>query len=1053
MNGKYFFPTLLVLFLLAFQHLSFSQKTIIYTDVDRVYKTGLELFDKEKYGAAENQFLKVLQPNNHLSSEVKDNAEYYAALCAMELFHPTAEYKLNQFIEKHPQSIKIQSACFRLARLYFRQKSYKRAIDNYEKTDPSYLSQSDLHEYYFKLGFSHFNNLNYEKANKAFFEIINIDTKYTPAANYYYAHIAYLNKNYETALQGFMKLKTSEVFAQLTPYYIVQIYYLQGNYDELIRYATPIVDSLKPQNEAEINHIIGDAYFKKSKYKEAIPYLEEYHRNSSAVKPDDNYELGYALYKNREFNRAIAFFEKISDGNDSLAQNTLYLLADCFIKTNKKQSARNAFSSASKLDYNKTIKEDALYNYAKLSFELSSQPLAVFAFQDYLKKYPKSSRLDEINELLAQTFLTTKNYKEALDALEKINTKSEKVKTAYQRASYYRALELYYSANYPEFIALINKSLEYPNDKNLEAQSYYWLGEVYYKKNNFDAAIKNYSDFLYHPKAINLPFYNHVNYNIAYCHFKMAGKMLSGEGDALEEYKEATVWFRKYLKDPEATDRLRANDANLRIGDAYYVAKDFFGALEYYDQAIANKAVSADYAMFQKGKILGLQGKQEQKVKVLNQLTSTYKKSKFLIATLFETAEAELLMDDTKKALDHFQQLIKMYPNSDYVKKSLVKTGLAYYTLNEDKKALEAYKEVVSKYPSTPEAKAALLGIKTISVELGNPDEYLRLANTSENAKDSLTYESAQIRYTKGDCENAIINFQEYLDKFPEGLFALNANFYKAECEIKAKNFDKALAGYEYVASKPKNAFTEKSLLIAADMYYKQKQYGKANERYALLEKFAERPANILESYIGQMRSHYFLNNLDSASLYSNKLLLADKVPNEIKTEAHFTLGKTAFAKDSLGTAQKEFTLVYKNHKSEMGAESKYTIALIQYKQKKYAESQKTIFEIIDQLPSYDFWIAKSFILLADTYVEMKDLFQAKQTLKSIVDNYERERIDQEDLKAVAQGKLDKIAEQENQKKAQELKEKQEKEEKARMLFEESNRVIDPMPSDTTAKH
>ncbi len=521
-----------------------------------------------------------------------------------------------------------------------------------------------------------------------------------------------------------------------------------------------------------------------------------------------------------------------------------------------------------------------------------------------------------------------------------------------------------------------------------------------------------------------------------------------------EDYEEAKVWFRKYLKDNDsAGDLKRSNDANLRIGDTYYVSKEFSNAIEYYDQAIGIKAESADYALYQKGIILGLQGKQEPKIKAMNEILTKYKKSKYLIASLYEIGEAELLMDNTKKALEHFQLLVKTYPNSDYVKKSLVKIGLAYYTLNEDKKALEAYKEVVTKYPATPEAKAALLGVKTISVEIGDPSQYLNLqqADVSVNAQDSITYESAFIRYSKGDCDNAIKNFQAYLEKFPEGIFALNANFYKAECEIKAKNFDKALAGYDYVATKPKNTFTEKSLLTAAEMYYKQKLYAKANARYALLEKFAERPANILESYIGQMRCQYFLNNLDSAALYSHKLLGTEKVPNEILTEAHFALGKSAFSKDSLGTALKEFNIVYKNHKSEMAAESKYRIAEIQFRQKKYTESQKTIFEIIDQLPSYDFWIAKSFILLADTYVETGDLFQAKQTLKSIVDNYEREKIDQEDLKLTAQVKLDNIILRETQKKEQEIKEKQEKEEREKKLFEETNKVIDPTPAEAPA--
>jgi tetratricopeptide (TPR) repeat protein len=1025
--------TLTLFLVLLFTQKGFTQKTLIYTEADKTYKTALDLFDKEKYGSAEHIFLSLVPQANVHSSELSENAAYYAAACAMELFHPGAEYLLNQFVESYPGNSKIPAAYLRLGRLYFRQKSYRKAIENLEKTDPLFLSQSAAQEYYFKLGFSYFSNFNYEKANKSFFEIKDTDSKYAAAATYYSSHIAYLNKNYETALKGFVKLKDSEVFSKLVPYYIVQIYYLQKNYDELLRYAIPILDSLKPQNEAEINHIIGDAYYKKSRYAEAVPYLEAFQKTSANSTREDNYALGYALYKTAAFEKAVGLFEKISDGTDSLSQNVLYLLADCFIKTNKKAGAKNAFLAASKMDFNPVIKEDAFYNYAKLSFELASQPLAVFAFQDYIKKYPQSQRLDEINELLAQAYMTTKNYKEAVNALEKITVKNDKVRAAYQRATYYRALEFYYAADYPAFIAMINTSLNYPLDKTLEAQSFYWLGEVYYRKNNFDAALKHYTEFLYHPKALQLSFYNNCNYNIGYCYFK------------LEEYPEAGLWFRKYLKNKEAIDQKRVNDANLRIGDGYYVEKDFHNALEFYDQAINAKVESADYALYQKGLIYGLQGKQEEKIKALALLQSKYKKSKFLVASLYETAEGELMLDNTKKALEDFQQVVTNYPNSDYAKKSLVKIGLAYYTLNEDKKALETYKEVIQKYPSTPEAKAALLGVKTISVEIGDPSQYLNmpLANASRNAQDSLTYESAQIRYGKGDCEGAVKNFELYIEKFPEGIFSLPAHFYKAECDLKTKNLSKALEAYDYIVSKPKNGFTEKAALTAADIYFKQKQYDKALGHFIVLEKFAEKPANVLEAYIGQMRCNAALNKMDSAVLYSNKLLNTAKVLPEITTEAHFILGKAALQKDSLGIAQKEFTLVYKNHKSEMGAEAKYHIAEIQFKQKKYSESQKTIFEIVNQLPSYDFWIAKSFILLGATYVETNDLFQAKQTLKSVIDNYERERIDQEDLKTIAQEKLDKIIAMENQKKELELKEKQEKEEKARLQFEESNKSLE----------
>ncbi len=163
MKVKNFVYLLLILFIFGMNTNVFSQKTLVHTDPDNPYKIGLELFDKEKYGSAEYQFQKIINSNRSFSSEIRDNAEYYAAVCAMELFHPDAEYKLTQFIERHPENSKIPMAHFRLARLYFKQKSYRRAIENFEKTDPFYLTRNEVSEYYFKSGFSYFSTFNYEK--------------------------------------------------------------------------------------------------------------------------------------------------------------------------------------------------------------------------------------------------------------------------------------------------------------------------------------------------------------------------------------------------------------------------------------------------------------------------------------------------------------------------------------------------------------------------------------------------------------------------------------------------------------------------------------------------------------------------------------------------------------------------------------------------------------------------------------------------------------------------------------------------------------------------
>ena len=70
-----------------------------------------------------------------------------------------------------------------------------------------------------------------------------------------------------------------------------------------------------------------------------------------------------------------------------------------------------------------------------------------------------------------------------------------------------------------------------------------------------------------------------------------------------------------------------------------------------------------------------------------------------------------------------------------------------------------------------------------------------------------------------------------------------------------------------------------------------------------------------------------------------------------------------------------------------------------------YKTSTKTCFDLINNMPSYDYWVAKAFILLADNYVALKDNLQAKSTLLSIIDNYDGK----DDIVPTAKEKLEKI--------------------------------------------
>ncbi len=996
-----YFP--LIILLISITSTAIAQQQEQHYDPGKKYRMGYELFRKEKYSAARDLFTEFLAQDNIVNVNDRINAEYYSALSGAELFHPDAENELVRFTQKYPESLKARMAYFHAGKILYKQKKYKNAITYFEKTDISYLSNDEIPEYYFKKGYSYFSVKDYPNASKSFHEILNVESKYKTAAQYYYAHVAYQNNNLNTALEGFLKLKDSESFGAIVPYYIVQIYYEQQKYEDVISYAKTLEGRVDVKNSAEISRFVAESYYKKGQYELALTMFEDFEKNYPRMSREDLYQLGYANYKLGRCEKAIKYFERVVNVKDKMQQTAYYNLGDCFLKLNDKQSARNAFQFASKADFDKAIQEESLFIYAKLSFELSFQPVAINALTEFIKLYPNSKNIDEANEILAQLYITTKNYKDALVSLEKIKSKSPKANAAFQKVAYFRGIELFNDRDYEKAIGMFNKAITTEVDQAIRSQAMYWKAEAIYNQQKFEAAIKQYRIYVFNPASINTPMYNTANYNMGYSFFK------------LENYKEANGWFRKYIHDKESTDVPKYNDALIRIGDGFFVMKDYDNALSYYDDAIAAKAKGSDYCLFQKGIIQGINGNMQGKQQTMNQLVTSYPKSTYTDDASYEKATAMLAQEDYKGAEEVYRKVIRDVPNSEYAKKSLLKIALVQYNLKQDNEALATYKEVVKKYPGSPEAMEALTGIKNIYVSGGNSQAYFDYVKTvsnvniSESAQDSITYEAAEQLYMKGDNKNASKNFDDYLKKFPNGQFSLNAKFYKAESDFKAKDFEKALTGYQFVTEQPRNIFTEKSLLKAGTIQYNKSNFDEALKHFDRLEEIADFRDNIIEAQAGQMRIHFKKGEFENSITNARKLIDGDKVSNELINEAYLLQARSSMALNDLKAAGDAFTVVAKVPNSESGAEAKYSLALIQYKLGNFKDSQKKCFDMIKQIPSYEFWIGKSFILLGDNYAALNDPFQAKHTYRSVIDNYEKNPADPEDIRAIAQERLNVI--------------------------------------------
>src|SRR5512142_163560 len=101
MNRK---KTLLILgFLLASFIRILSQVSFSGDDMNSEFKRAMDLFSKEKYSAAIIMFDDFVRRSGSDDVE-RSEAEYYAALSALKLFNPDAEYRMLMYIASHPES-------------------------------------------------------------------------------------------------------------------------------------------------------------------------------------------------------------------------------------------------------------------------------------------------------------------------------------------------------------------------------------------------------------------------------------------------------------------------------------------------------------------------------------------------------------------------------------------------------------------------------------------------------------------------------------------------------------------------------------------------------------------------------------------------------------------------------------------------------------------------------------------------------------------------------------------------------------------------------------
>ncbi len=965
-----------------------AQLTEAFRDRNLQYHDAVQHMNNGKFEAARQGFGSFLAQSTARNDEYVVNATYYQALSAMELFHKDAKFMMQEFLLRYPESIWYRPASLALARYSFSRRDYKDAISYFSRLRLKDYDADTQDEIRFKKGFAAFELGDLTQARESFFPLVGKEGPYSGPVHYYYGHIAYTEGNYETALKALRKANEDESFAPVVPYYIAQILHYQEKYDELIDYAAPLVDSTGTKRKEEIAHLIGNAYYQQQRYAEAVPYLELYMKSTYNPVPSDAYQMAYAYYRTGNFKDAISHFATASKSDDpALVQIATYQMADAYLQLGEKKFAQNAFRAASQMDQDREVTEDALFNHAKLAYELSFDPFheAIQAFDRYLKAYPDSPRKDDAYAFLLKVHLATKNYPAAMEAMDRMQRKGPIERANYQKAAYNHAVQLMRQGKHDEALQFFQTALSYNEDGKLTALTHYWKGDLYYRKGDYAKAVANYNTFAAAPSAYGTAQFNNAQYSIGYSQFK-----LNNHGASLDA-------FRKFVASP-GIDKRRHHDALQRIGDLQLVRREYDLAIRSFNDAMGINNADGDYARFQIAMAYGYKDDHARKAEELQKLFKDYPASSLAAVARFELGDSYFLQNRLPDALSAFNTVVDKHSDSPYRKRALLRRGLVQYRQGDYDAAIASYKLVVKDYGVDAESREAIAVLRNIYLDLGRIDEYSAwLASVpnysvSPSEIDSLSYRAAENLVADGKCEQAVKAFSDYINKYPNGLFLINAYYYRADCRQRANEPDKALDDFTFVITQPTSQFTEASLLAAAGMRYRKQDYSEALLLFTRLRSAASFSANALEADAGIMRSHYRLDQYAQARDGASEVLKQSGVPDRLVEQARLIRGKSAFKLQDFASAKEDFAWLATNAKGVEGAEAKYLIAEIAFKQNELNTAEKEIFELVQGYAGFDDWKVKGFLLLAEVYIAREDYFQARATLQSIIDNVQDPR-------------------------------------------------------------
>lgn len=960
------------------------------------YQEALNHYEAGHYNLARASFEKYI--GNNKGANLGD-AHYYRAVSAIRLFHNDGEFLLESFIKDFPLHSKSATARFTIGEYYFSNGNYSKAISSFEKTKPSAGIACDL---YFKLGYSYLSKRQFDDAKANFAKVTNQSCRHYLASNYYLGYLYYQDDELDKALKVLTNAAEDESFGKSAALMTGNIYFRNENYREAIGFVRGLAPETLDKNP-DLYFIRGGAHYELKEYEEAIrSYTSGLERTRNRATSDVFFNLAESYRLTEQSQKAIDYYKLSALDDSETGAYSSYYLGKLYVETENPTYARSAFSEALKTE-NETIREEALYQLAKVEYDLGNYTESIRQLQKYNEDYSSGKYRTEVSEYITRSFLNTSDYDVAINYIESLNSLSQNLRSTYQEVTFLKGADLFNNRKFSASVKYFDKSLKYKESADRAVAAHFWKAEAYSIAKLYEEAISSYKSALYTTPSGQEGRQLHIRarYGLGYAYYNS------------KSYPDALANFKSYLlKIPEnANERVfYRTDARLRLADCYYVTKAYQNAIETYESLLDQGNSNKDYIYFQLGIVSTLLGENNKAQTYFRNVIDGYPSSDYVDNAVLQMAETSFEAGNYKPAIEGFTELINNYTQSPLVPYALVKRALAYSNLGEYQKSEADYKEVLDQYITHKTANSALLGLQELSAKrnVSDFDQYLekyQLANPDDESLETVEFEAAKTLYFNQLYEKAIAGFKKFQTNYPASGLVSEANYYIADSYFRSGREDESVEYLKLVVEDDLNSYQTRSLDRLGDILVRQENYSEALKYYQKLEQRSRNRRELGNAWEGVMSINFLQGNLAEAVNYAEKILAENRLSSDLKNKATLTLGKIRVAEKNYNEAEDLFLTLVNGIKDENAAEANYELAQLYLETDQYKNALQTLFGLNKNFAQYDRWIGKSFLLIADIYMEQGELFQAKATLNSIIENAEAE-----DLKNQAREKLEKLS-------------------------------------------